>query len=137
MSSWVSRGKISIPITRSAMTSTSPFLPQQPAPLARPIALLLGLTLVVQLLALCQRNLDLGATLVVEIDLERHDRHALALDRAHQLVDLPLVEEELARSFLRMVELAGLLVFGDVGIDQPQLAIPARRVGLGDAGLAR
>src|ERR1051325_456037 len=136
MSSWVSRGKISIPITRSAMMLTSLFLPQQPAPLARPVALLLGLTLVVQLLALGQRDLDLGAALVVEIDLERHDGHALALDRTHQLVDLAAMQQELARPLRRMVEATGLLVFGDVGVDQPQFTVTRRRVGLSDAGLA-
>src|SRR5688572_33279639 len=54
----------------------------QPAAFPFPRALLLGLALVVQLLALGQRELHLGAALVVEIELERHQRHALALDRA-------------------------------------------------------
>ena len=34
-----------------------------------------------ELLAARQRDLDLGEAAIVEIDLERHDRHALALDR--------------------------------------------------------
>src|SRR5437868_3357173 len=108
MSSWVSRGKINMPIRRSGIShsSDSALVPHQPAALARPVALLLGLALVVQLLALGERDLDLGATLVVEIDLQRHDRHALALDRSHQLVDLPPVQQELARTFLRVIELA-------------------------------
>src|SRR5260221_495739 len=94
MSSCVSCGKISIPIRRSVICSI--LLPQQPAALAGPVALLLALALVVQLLALGERNLDLGAAFVVEIDFQRHDRHALALDRAHQLVDLTLMQQELA-----------------------------------------
>src|SRR5262245_4129168 len=104
MSSWVSRGKISIPIRRSAMSGSFglSLVAQQPAALARPVALLLGLALVVQLLALGQRDLDLGPALVVEIDLERHDGHALALDRAHQLVDLPLVQQQLSRPLRRV-----------------------------------
>src|SRR6266567_4245918 len=100
MSSWVSRGKISMPIRRSGISRSlgsalgSALVPHQPAALARPVALLLGLALVVQLLALGERDLDLGAALVVEIDLQRYDRHALALDRPHQLVDLPPVQQE-------------------------------------------
>src|SRR5258708_7199271 len=99
MSSWVSRGKISIPIRRSGISRSfgSALVPQQPAALARPVAFLLGLALVMQLLALGERELDLGAALVVEIDLQRYDGHAFALDRAHQLVDLPLVQQKLAR----------------------------------------
>src|SRR4029453_1887479 len=54
---------------------------QQPAALAFPAALLLGLALVVELLAAGERKLDLGAPFFVEIELERHERHALALDR--------------------------------------------------------
>src|SRR5258707_846418 len=69
----------------------SVLLPQQPAALAGPVAFLFALALVVQLLALGERNLDLGAAFVVEIDFQRHDRHALALDRADQLVDLALM----------------------------------------------
>src|SRR6266567_6856491 len=101
MSSWVRRGKINMPIRRSAIARSfgSPLVAQQPAALARPVALLLGLALVVQLLALGECDLDLGAAFVVEIDLQWHDGHAFALDRAHQLVDLPLVQQEFARPF--------------------------------------
>src|SRR5437879_13522313 len=120
MSSCVSRGKISIPIRRSAMALI--FLPQQPAALAGPVALLLALALVVQLLALRERNLDLRAAFVVEIDFQRHDRHALALDRADQLVDLALMQQELAWPLRLMVEAAGLLVLRVVGVAQQQLA---------------
>src|SRR6266853_6294886 len=134
MSSCVSRGKISIPIRRSVICSI--LLPQQSAALARPVALLLALALVVQLLALGERNLDLGAAFVVEIDFQRHDRHTLALDRADQLVDLALMQQELARPLRLMVVAAGLLVLRDVGVEQPQFAIARRGIGLGDAGLA-
>src|SRR5262245_46965296 len=70
------------------LTSASPLGAQEPAALALPAALLLGLALVVKLLAAGERDLDLGAALLVEIELERHERHALTLDGAHQLVDL-------------------------------------------------
>src|SRR5215510_12195537 len=95
--------------------------PQQPPALALPGALLLGLTLVVELLAARERELDLGAALLVEIELERHQRHALALDCARELVDLALVQQQPARPLGEMVEAAGLQVFGNVGIDQPDL----------------
>ena len=58
-----------------------PLRPQQPALLPVPVALLLGFALVVQLLALGQRDLQLRAALGVEVHLERHEGHALARDR--------------------------------------------------------
>src|SRR5262249_17039173 len=67
--------------------------PQQPSALPLPAALLLGLPLVVQLLAAGERKLELGAAFVVEIEPERHQRHSLALDRAHELVDLTAAKE--------------------------------------------
>ena len=68
--------------------SVLPLLPQQAAALALPGALLLRLALVVKLFAARQSQLDLGAAPLVEIELERHQRHALALHRADELVDL-------------------------------------------------
>src|SRR5437660_11980489 len=57
-------------------TCSSPLRAQQPAALALPAALLLGLALVVQLLAAGERQLHLGAPLLVEIELDQHERHA-------------------------------------------------------------
>src|SRR5688572_11649534 len=90
----------------SGIATSLAFLPQQPAAFALPVALLLGLAFVVQLLAFGERDLQLGAAFVVEIELEWHDRHALALDRADQPVDLPLVQEQLARALGRVIEAA-------------------------------
>src|SRR6516164_3017388 len=107
---------------------SSPFGPQQAAALAFPTALLLGLTLVMQLLAARERKLQLGAAFLVEIELERHERHTLALDRSDELVDLAAVQEELAQALGRVIEAAALEVFGDVGIDQPDL--PGAGIGI-------
>src|SRR5262244_3226472 len=103
--------------------------PQQPSALPLPAALLLGLALVVQLLATGERKLELGAALVVEVELERHQRHSLALDRADELVDLAAVQEKLAHALGGVVEAAALQVFRDIGVDQPDLA--ATRIGIG------
>src|SRR6516162_6240849 len=103
--------------------------PQQPSALPLPAALLLGLALVVQLLAAGERKLELGAALLIEIEPERHERHSLALDRAHELVDLAAVKQELAHALGRMVEAAALQVFRDIGVDKPDLA--AARIGVG------
>src|SRR5438105_13502040 len=92
---------------------------QQPPALALPGALLLGLALVMQLLAAGERDFDLGAALLVEIELERHDGHPLALDRAAELVDLTPVQQEPARALGGMVEAAGLQIFGNVCVAEP------------------
>src|SRR5262249_39381779 len=76
-----------------AGTRSSALRPQQPPPPALPAALLLGLALVVEVLGARERQLDLGAAPLVEIELERHQCHALALDRARELVDLALVQQ--------------------------------------------
>src|SRR5262245_26669596 len=99
----------------------SPLCAQEPAALAFPGTLLFSFALVVELLAARKRELDLGAALFVEIELERHKRHALALDRAGELVDLAPMQQELARALGRMVEAAGLQVLGNIGVDQPDL----------------
>src|SRR5262245_57047856 len=110
--------------------------PQQPSALPLPAALLLGFALVVQLLAARERKLELGAALLVEIELEGHERHSLALDRPHEFVDLPAVQEELAHALGRMVEAASLQVFRDIGVDEPDLAAARISVGCRDRRLA-
>src|SRR5215467_1375966 len=110
--------------------------PQQPSAFALPAALLLGFALVVQLLAARERKLELGAALVVEIEPERHQRHSLALDRADELVDLAAVQEKLAHALGGMVETAALQIFGDIGVDQPDLAAPRIGIGFRDGRLA-
>src|SRR5688572_22288792 len=69
-------------------------IPQQPSALTLPIALLLALALVALVLALGDAELDLGDAARVEIDLERHQRHAGALRQAAQLVDLAPVQQQ-------------------------------------------
>src|SRR5689334_19908869 len=87
--------------------------PHQAALLPTPIALLLGLAFVVELLAFCNRQLQFGASPLVEIELERDQGHALAVDRAHQLVDLPTMEQQLARPLGLVIEAVALKVFGN------------------------
>src|SRR3954470_5524511 len=65
--------------------------------LAIPVALLLGVALVVLLLAAREAEIDLDAVLL-PVERERNERVALALDRADELVDLCAVEEQLARA---------------------------------------
>src|SRR5665213_2420989 len=83
-------------------------LPQQPPALTVPRALLVGFALVVKLFAARQRQLDLGAPLLVEIELERNECHAVAFHRADQLVDLPAMQQQFARPFGCVVEAVGL-----------------------------
>jgi hypothetical protein len=82
-----------------------------------------------------ERKLDLGAALFVEIELERNERHALAVHRARELVDLPPVQQKLAGAFRGVVEASTLQVFGDVGVDEPDFAAAGVGIGLCDRGL--
>src|SRR3954462_14367464 len=116
--------------TRARLTS----IPQQSRFIPRPVALLFGLALIVQLLALGDADLDLGLALGVEIQLQGNKRHALALDGGREPVGFAFVHQELAAALGLMVEAAGLGVFGDIAIDQPQLAILGVGVGFPDCG---
>src|SRR5208282_497058 len=99
-------------------------------------ALFLGLALVVELLAARQRQLDLGTTLLVEIELERDQRHAIALDCADQFVDLAAVQQKLARPLRRVIEAVRLPIFGNVRVDEPDFPAAGVGVGFPDRGLA-
>src|SRR5262245_51384859 len=99
--------------------------------LAVPVALLCRLALVVQLLALRQRDLQLGSPALVEIELDGNHGHALALDGDGQLVDLLSVQEEASfAARLVLEEAPGSLVLGNVGIDQPDAAVLNRGIAL-------
>src|SRR5580765_4852105 len=121
--------------TGAAMTGlervgkTLPLVPHQTRLVALPVALLFGFALVVEFLALGDAELDLGDALGVEIEAQRNERHALALDRGGELVGLVLVDEQLALAARLMIETARHRIFGDVGVDEEQLAI--LRIGVG------
>jgi len=86
----------------------------------------------VRLLAGDEGNLDLGAAARIEIDLQRHDGAAFALDGADQLVDLLPVQQQLPRPPRLVVEAIAGGVDRDVGVDQPGFAAFFRHIGLGD-----
>src|SRR5262245_18512850 len=98
-----------------AIGSFSPLLAHQPRALAIPVALLLGLALVVQLLAASEAEFHFGAAARVEIHLQRDQREAFALRGTDQLRDLPLVQKQPARTARLVIEAVGLQVFGDIG----------------------
>ena len=118
------------------MRRAATLVPHQPRLVALPVALLFGLALVVQLLALGDAQFQLGDALGVEIELQRDQRHAFALDGDGQLGGLALVHQQLARALGLVVEAAGLGVFGDIGVDQEDLAILGVGVAFADGGLA-
>src|SRR5687768_8431722 len=75
-----------------------PLLPHDAALFTLPVALLLRLALVVLLLAGGDAEFDLRYAAMVEIDRQRHERRALALHGADQLVHLVPVQKQLARA---------------------------------------
>src|SRR5262245_23956334 len=116
--------------------SASPLGAQEPTAFAFPRPFLFGFALVVELLAARQRQLDLGAALGVEVELEWHHRHALSLDSGGELVDLAAVQQELARALGLVVEAARLQIFRNIGVIEPQVSFARSRVRLADARLA-
>ena len=115
---------------------TSSLLPQQAPLLACPIALLLGIAFVVQLLALGEPQLHLRPALRVEGDFERHKRHALAIDGLAKLRDLPFVQQQFPRPPGLVVEAISFGVFRDVAIDEEDFPALRMRIGIADRGLA-
>src|SRR5688500_12189968 len=86
------------------------------------LLLLQRLALVVQLAALRDGEVDLGAS-ALEVDLERNERAPLLLDASDQLADLLAMEEQPARSKRVDVPAAARLVGADVHVVQPDLAV--------------
>src|SRR6185437_7562802 len=95
---------------------------------ALPVALLLGLALVGFALALGEAELELGKSSRVEIDRQRHQRDAVALDGAHQAVDLAPAQQELAQAARLMVE-ARRGVFREMRVDEIDVAVALGGVG--------
>ena len=65
-----------------------------------------------------------------EIHLQRHEREPLLQGPIRKLADLTAVHEQLPRPLRHMVELVGLVVFGNVAAEQPDLAAIDAAVGL-------
>lgn len=60
---------------------------------------------------------------VIEVHPQRNQRHAFDRRLADELVELALVNQELSRPFRFMVPDRGLLVFGNLTIDQPKFTV--------------
>ena len=86
------------------LARASASITQQSAFLALPIAALLRFALIMQFLAARERQLQLCASSVVEIDPQRNERHAFALDGADKLARFALMEEQLSRAARLMVQ---------------------------------
>src|SRR5687767_2129159 len=60
-----------------------------------PVAILFRRAFIVLLLAFCEPDLNLGAA-IFPVQLQRHERVALALDRAEQVTQLASIQQQLA-----------------------------------------
>jgi len=105
-----------------------PLIPQKPGLFALPIAFFGRFALVRCIFALGERDFDLRAAAIIEIDLQWYNRHALALHRADKLIDLTAMEEQLPWPLGFVIELMGFEIFGNIGVDQKELAILLGRV---------
>src|SRR5690606_18065194 len=108
----------------------------QPLLLAAPVAVAFGRPLVMLLLAAGKTEPDLDDATVIEIERQRHQRFPRLLDLSGDLVDLPLVHQELARAERIVVEAVAMPIFRDMRVDQIQALIFKRRIGVLNVGLA-
>src|SRR6185503_1911244 len=93
--------------TRGKLGRRSAALAHEPRLVALPVALLFRLALVGLALALGEAELELGAAALVEINGERHQRDAVALDRAGEPVDLAAMQQQLPRPLGLVIEARG------------------------------
>lgn len=98
-------------------------------------ALGVGVPLVVELLAADHPDVEFGAT-AAEAEAEGNQGHPLLLDLGAEVNELPLVDEELPRPVRVVVAVAAVAIRGDVGANQPQLAVVDSGVSFGDRGFA-
>src|SRR5579862_4572316 len=103
-----------------------------PGAVALPVARFLGLALVGLALALGEAELKLGAAALVEIDGERHDGNAVALDRAQNPVDLAAMKQEPTLPPRLVIE-PRRGIDGDLRVDEDDLVALLGRIGFGDA----
>src|SRR5262245_5521980 len=92
---------------------------------------------IVVLLAAGETELDLRAPPAGDVHPQRHDRLALRLGPAEQLVDLRPVQQQLAHALGLVVVAVALLEWRDMGADQPGLSVLDARIGIGQVHLAR
>jgi hypothetical protein len=104
--------------------------------LALPVALLLGVALVVLRLALGERDLGLDPPALV-VQVERHQGEALLLDLADQAADLLLVHQELLGPVGLGLDMGRGIAQGvDPAADQVELAVADDDVAVGELHLA-
>ena len=92
------------------------------------------LTLVDRLLAFRERDLELGASLRVEEELQRHDRQALLGRLAEELVQLGAPEQELPRAQRVVRRRAAVAVLADVRVQQERLAAVQLAIAVAQVG---
>src|SRR3546814_3049574 len=98
---------------------TTLFRSHQARLLALPVLGLFRLALVVQLLALGERQFHLRPAALVEIDRQRNQRHALPRHRPAQLGDFAALHQQLARPARLMVEPVAVAELRDVRSEEP------------------
>src|SRR4051794_37446360 len=91
---------------------------------------------VMELLAAGEAELDLSPALLVDVEPERHDRLALRLGAAQELVDLGPAEQQLPDPLRLVVVAVGLRPRRDVDPDQPGLVALDPRVRVAERHLA-
>src|SRR5690606_20220171 len=119
----------------AAFPMTSRIVLEATGDLALRIAPFHILPLVVEFLALCERQADLGDPRS-EMEVERDEGEPFLLHLADELAQLAPMEEELARAEGVMVEPVARRVRGDVKIMEPEFAPVERGEGVLEIGLS-
>jgi hypothetical protein len=106
-----------------------------PIHVALRVACHLGLSLVVEVLALCDADIHLCAA-ILQPHTQGNDRKTLPLDCFAQIDDLPLVDQELPGPIRIVICICSVRIRIDMCSDEPQFPIINAHVSLADGYLA-
>src|SRR5690242_1953159 len=97
--------------------------PHEACLIALPVALGDRRALVLLLATFAQSKQNLGASTLVEVDLQRHQGYAFARYRAGECADLLARQQKFPRGARLEARQHPTLVFWDICVEQPHLAV--------------
>lgn len=112
----------------------SRFYAHEPSFFALPIALGDGAALVFFLPSLGKRQQNLGTSPLAKVNVKRYEACTLTGDRTREACNLPFGKQELARCARFEAGKHAPLIFGDVGVEEPEFTRALSRPGIAERG---